>query len=213
MIFRKIDITNQEPISVTIPESWSDVTFEQFRLSQEEGDPLKRVSILTGVPVDYFNKYPELADFYVYLEGVLSWSTEWKESSEKVEVFVLEDEVFHFPEDVGVLSIGLYKDIQSEVQEKKDKVLDTYPLICASYYQLLKDGEYDYTKAKEYYDMFDKQPCTKVFNAAGFFLNKVKGLKSGTIKEPRSRSIRWIKSLLVSIGFLKSSGLKLSQLN
>ena len=213
MIFREIQITNKKPLKIQVPESWDDVTFEQFRLTQKEDDPLKRGSILTGIPVDYFNKYPELADFYVWLEGKLYWSTEWDEDNSKGEVFVLDNEVFNFPKDVGVLSIGLYKDIQSEAQENKDNILDIYPLICASYYQLLKDGEYDYLKAKGYIDMFDKQPCTKVYNAAGFFLNKVNELRNGTIRKPKNLITRMIRSLLVSIGFQRYSGLKLSQLN
>ena len=109
-----------------------------------------------------------------------------------------------------MLSIGLYKDIQSEAQEKKEDILSIYPLICASYYQLLKDGDYDYTKAKEYVSLFREQPCRKVHNAAGFFLSKVESLRSGTKREPNRGVIATIKRWLVSIGFQKSLDLKLS---
>ena len=143
----------------------------------------------------------------------MSWSNEWDDSKSKGEVFILDNETFSFPEDVGMLSIGLYKDIQNEAQENNDNILDIYPLICASYYQTLKDGEYDYKKASEYVGMFEEQPCTKVYNAAGFFLNKVQGLRSGTKVGLRSRTTRQIKNLLVSIGFLKSSSLKLHRHN
>jgi len=211
MIFREITITNQPTLKVTIPESWEDVTFSKLQALMLEEEAIKRVSILTNIPYEFFAKYPELADFYVYLEDKLSWSNTWEEEDSEVETFILDNEVFNFPKEIGMLSIGLYKDIQSEAQEKKDEILSIYPLICASYYQLLKDGDYDYTKAKEYVPMFMEQPCRAVHNAAGFFLSKVETLRSGTKKEPKQGVIPTIKRWLVLIGFLKSSVLKLSQ--
>lgn len=209
MIFRKIKITGQKTLHVSIPESWDDVTFKQFRDIHKEEDSLKRVSILTDIPYELFNKYPELADFYVWLESKLSWASEWDETNTDCEVFILEDETFNFPKDVGMMSIGLYKDMQNEAQENKDNIIDIFPLICASYYQLIKDGEYNYVKANELVNLFDNQPCVKVYNAAGFFLNKVNVLRNGTKKGLKSRVIQTIKSLLGSIGFRKYSGLKL----
>ena len=209
MIFRQIKITNEKPLSIQIPESWDDVTYRQLESLMSEDDSLKRVSILAGIPVDMFSKYNELVDFYVWLESKLDWSNKWDEEDSKVETFILDKEVFNFPKEIGMLSIGLYKDIQSEAQENKDNVLSIYPLICASYYQTLKDGEYDYTKSKGYIDMFKDQPCRKVWNAAGFFLNKVESLRSGTKRGVRSRVIQTIKSLLVLIGFQRYLGLKL----
>ena len=209
MLFRSIKITGQKDLDITIPESWDDVTFKQLQLIYNEEDSLKRVSVLTGIPVESFTKYPELADFYVWLESKLSWSSEWMEADNDGVVFVLEDDSFYFPKDVGVLSIGLYKDIQKEATDNKDNIIDIYPLICASYYQLLKDGEYDYIKASELVPMFENQPCNKVYQAAGFFLSKVNVLRSGTKKGVRSRVIVMIRSLLGSIGFRRYSGLKL----
>ena len=65
MIFREIKITGQDTLKVTIPESWGDVTFKQLAKVIKEEDALVRVSVLTGIPVELFSKYPELADFYV----------------------------------------------------------------------------------------------------------------------------------------------------
>ena len=209
MIFKKIKITSEKPLSITVPESWDEVTFKQFYDLQKEEESLKRVSILTGIPVYMFIKYPELADFYVWVEDNLKWVNLWDNKPSDSEGFLIDGEVFQFPKDVGILSIGLYKDIQSDAQENKDDVLSIYPFICASYYQLLKDGEYDYLKAKEYISVFDKQPCTKVYNAAGFFLSKVNELRNGTKPKLRDRVIQMIKSLLGSIGFQRYSGLKL----
>lgn len=211
MIFREIKITNQPTLKVTIPESWDDVTFSKLQELMLEDDSIKRVSILTNIPYELFTKYPELADFYVWLEDKLSWSNTWEEEESEVETFILDNEVFNFPKEIGMLSIGLYKDIQSEAQEKKDDILSIYPLICASYYQLLKDGDYDYTKAKDYVPMFMEQPCRKVHNAAGFFLSKVEALRSGTKRGPKQGVIPMIKRWLGSIGFQKSLDLKLSQ--
>ena len=213
MIYREIKISKQKPLKVTVPESWNDVTFNQFEGIQRESDVLKRVSILTGIPVNLFSSYPELADFYVWLEGKLSWSSEWDEEDSKCESFIIGNEVFNFPKDIGVLSIGLYEDIKKEVQENKDNLLSIYPLICASYYQLLKDGEYDYSKASTYVNLFNEQPCRKVYNAASFFLSKVNELKSGTLKEQNHPIIRTIRRWLGSIGFQRYSGLKLYQRN
>lgn len=213
MIFREIKITGQDTLKVNIPESWEDVTFKQLAKVIDEEDALLRVSVLTGIPVELFSKYPELADFYVWLENKLGWSSEWKDVDSNAEVFLLKDEVFSFPKDVGILSIGLYKDIQSEAQKNVDKVHSIYPLICASYYQIIKDEEYDYIKAQSYVSMFEEQPCKKVYNAAGFFLSKVTELRGGTKKGLRVRVIQTIKRWLGSIGFQKYLGLKLSRLN
>ena len=147
MIYRKIKITGQKPIEVTIPESWDDVTFKQLTLISDEKDSLVRVSVLTGIPVEFFNKYPELADFYVYLEEKLSWSNRFDLEDSSLEVFLLENETFSFPKDVGTLSVGLYQDLQNEAVENKDNIVSIYPLIVASYYQLKKDGDYDYLKS------------------------------------------------------------------
>jgi len=209
MIFREIKITNEKPLSIQIPESWNEVTYNQLEKVMGEDEPLRRVSILTNITYELFNKYPELADFYVWLESKLDWSNKWDEEDSEVETFILDKEVFNFPKEIGMLSIGLYKDIQSEAQENKDNVLSIYPLICASYYQTLKDGEYDYTKAKEYVSLFREQPCRKVWNAAGFFLNKVKLLRSGMKREQRKGIIPMIRKWLGLIGFQKSLGLKL----
>jgi len=209
MIFREIKITNQKPVKAEIPESWDDVTFKQLNALMNDDDTLSRLSILTNIPKHYFSKYPELADFYVWVESKLEWANKWDEDNSDVETFMLKDGVFNFPKDIGMLSVGLYKDIQSEVQENKDDILSTYPLICASYYQIIKDGEYDYIKAKEYISMFDDQPCKAVWNAAGFFLSKVESLKNGTKRGVRGRVIQVIKRWLALIGFRKYSGLKL----
>lgn len=213
MILREIKITNQPTLHVYIPESWDDVTFKQVADLQKEEDPLKRLAILTGIPDFLFDKYPELADFYVWVESKLSWSNEWKENESKLEVFILEDDVFHFPEDIGIHSVGLYEDIKKELQENKGNEIVMYPLICASYYQILKDGKYDYTKAAEYIEVFNQQPCRKVFNSATFFLNKIQRLRSGTGKEPKTPVTQMIKKLLGLKGYQKYSGLKLSSLN
>ena len=209
MIFRKVKITGQKDLKVHIPESWDDVTFKQLSLISDEEDGLKRVSILTNIPVETFNKYPELADFYVWLEDKLSWVNTFEPKDKDVEVFILDNDVFHFPKDIGILSIGLYQDIRNEAVENKDKIFTIYPLICASYYQLLRDGEYDYTKASELVELFENQPCIKVYNAAGFFLNKLNVLRSGTKVGVKSKVIQMTKSLLGLIGFQKSSALKL----
>jgi hypothetical protein len=213
MIFREIKITGQDTLKVNIPESWEDVTFKQLANIIDEKDALVRVSVLTGIPVELFSKYPELADFYVWLETKLDWSSEWKDGGSDSEVFNLDDGTFYFPKDVGVLSIGLYKDIQSEAQKNKEKLHSIYPLICASYYQIIKDGEYDYIKAQNYVSMFEEQPCMKVYNAAGFFLTNVTALRNGTKKGRKSLVIQTIKKWLGSIGFQKYSGLKLSRPN
>ena len=213
MIYKQIKITNQKPLEVTIPESWDDVTFKQLKGIHNEEDGLKRLSILTGIPVDLWSKYAELADFYVWLETNLAWSSEWKEEKSNSEVFVLDNDTFYFPKDVGVLSIGLYKDMQNEATENKDNIVNIYPLICASYYQTIRDGEYDYNKANELVEVFENQPCRKVYNAAGFFLNKVIGLRNGTKVGVRNRVIQQIKSLLGSIGFQRYSGLSLRSRN
>jgi len=213
MIFREIKITNQKPIKAVIPESWDDVTFSQFHKLMNESSAIKRVSILTGVNPNFFNKYPEMADFYVWIEEKLSWSNKWDEEESDCEVFLLGDEVFNFPKDIGVLSVGLYKDIQNEVESNKDDIISIYPLICASYYQAIRDGEYDYKKAADCVGMFNEQPCRKVFNAGGFFLSKVKKLRSGTKVGAKAKIIQMIKNWLALIGFQKYSGLKLYPAN
>jgi len=214
MIPRKIKITGQPTLSISIPESWDDITFAQLGGIMNEEDSLKRLSILTGIPYDFWETFPEMADFYVWVESKLNWSNEYKEDDTELKPFIIKDnEIFNFPEEVGILSIGLYKDIQSEAQENKDDLLSIYPLICASYYQLLKDGEYDYLKAKEYIGVFNQQPCKKVYNAAGFFLNKIDRLRSGTKKGLKYRLTRTIKGWLGLIGFQKPLDLKLSPLN
>ena len=181
MICSKIEITGQEDLSIEVPESWKDVTFNQFHLISKEEDVLKRISILTNIPYEMFNKYPELADFYVWVENKLSWSTNWDETSSSSVNFIMGDKgVFNFPEDIGVLSIGLYKDLQKEAQDNNDDVYSIYPLICASYYQTITDGDYDYTKAMELAKVFNEQPCAKVYQAAGFFLKRLNELRNGT---------------------------------
>ena len=106
MIFREIKITGQDTLKVQIPESWEDVTFKQLTNVIEEKDALVRVSVLTGIPVDLFSKYPELADFYVWLEAKLDWSSEWNEEASDTQVFNLEDGTFYFPKDVGIRHRG-----------------------------------------------------------------------------------------------------------
>ena len=211
MIFREIKITGKDTLKVSIPESWDDVSFKQFRLISNEKDELKRLSILTGIPTDLFNKYPELADFYVWVGNNLRWSNEWVEDESSSECFLIEDDVFHFPKDVGMLSIGLFKDIQNEASENIDDITSIYPLICASYYQLLKDGEYDYVKAEGYKKLFENQPCKKVYNSAGFFLSKVNELRDGTKVKRKSQVILTIRKWLGLIGFQRFSGIKLRQ--
>lgn len=213
MIFRDIKITGQDTLKVRIPENWDDVSFKEIQLLTNEKDELKRLTILTGIPFNLWDKYPDLADFYVWVSDKLLWANSFDEEDSNLEVFILEDEIFNFPKDVGVLSIGLYKDIQSEAHKNKDNILSIYPLICASYYQIMKDGEYDYSKAEKYVGMFEDQPCKKVYNSGGFFLSKVKGLKSGMKTGARNRVTRTIRSLLGSIGFQRYSGLKLYPLN
>lgn len=223
MIFRKIKITGQKDLSVSIPESWADVTFKQFVALANEKEPIERLSILTGIPSDLFVTYPDLADFYVWVETKLAWSNDWAESKSKGELFNIKGEQFHFPKEIGILSIGLYEDMKATIQEKvegadndedrKLRQIETYPLICAAYYQLHRDGEYNYLKAEELVKVFENEPCEKVINCGGFFLNKVESLRNGTKKEPRNLVTRTTKFLQGLIGYPKSLELKQSSLN
>jgi len=205
VIHKKLKI-GKETIPYHIPESWEDVTFKQFLECSEEKDGITRVSILTGVPKEFF-QYDELINHYIWLEGQLSWSHQFKEKESSMEMFKTLEGYFYFPEDVEMKSIGAYKDIQSEAQEVENP-LEVYPFIVSAYYVLERDGEYDYGKAKEMISYFENQPCTAVINSGSFFLNKLERLRNGTKPTQKTLVTRAIKYLQDMIGFQKSLGLK-----
>ena len=207
MIHKTIKI-GKEKLSISIPENWREVTFKQFLECNKENDSLKRVSILTGIPLEFF-QYQELVDVYVWIEGVLSWSNEFIEKDSKVEVFKTPTGLFYFPKDIELKSIGAYKDIQSEAQDHEENILEIFPFICSAYYVLDRDGEYDYAKAKSMIGYFESESCMSVLNSGNFFLNKLKNLRSGTERIQRSPTIRVTKFLQAMIEYLKSLVLKL----
>ena len=204
MLYRKIKITGQKSIHANIPQSWSEVTYKQFLEVKDEKDPIKRVSILTDIPVEFF-QYKEMVDFYIWLEEKLIWSNKYEEEDSSGEFFRIDDYNFHFPKDINLKSIGLYWDIQSEAQESDKDVLKIFPFICAGYLQLELDTEYDYGKAKEYEKYFMSQPCNKVLNCGNFFLSKVNKLKNGTGQIQSSLITLLTKYLQGTISWLKSS--------
>jgi len=206
LIHKKLTIDKQT-ITYHIPESWGDVTFKQFLECSEEKDGINRVSILTGIPKDFF-QYQELVNHYIWLEGQLEWSHTFEEKEADVAMFQTPEGYFYFPKDIEMKSIGAYKDIQSEAQEVENP-LEVYPFIVAAYYVLDRDGEYDYGKAKEMLGFFEGQSCIEVINSGSFFLNKLQKLRSGTKPTQKPLNIRVIKYLRDMIRFLKSLVLKL----
>ena len=207
MIHKKLTIDRQT-IPYHIPESWEEVTFKQFLECSEEKDSITRVSILTGIPKEFF-QYQELVNHYIWLEGQLSWSHTFEEKESNVAMFKTPEGYFYFPKDVEMKSIGAYKDIQSEAQEVENP-LEIYPFIVSAYYVLDRDGEYDYGKAKEMIGFFECQSCIEVINAGGFFLNKLERLRSGTKATRKTLITQVIKSLQGMIQYLKCSVLKRS---
>lgn len=205
---------------IELPESWDDVTFEQFVALQVcDNVDLKAVSILTGVSKEDWAESNNTSLYYYCMNAIYKWiksGINEINDSETRKIKWMSDEM-EFG-DIGENTVAQFEDAkillqQYEVMYKTkpfDAMAKYYPLICAIYLQPKASKEkYNYGKAESLVGQIRTLPAPMVIGIVNFFLLRfivsTTGIEGSV---PRQISL-WKKLKLVLVRSIKRSALRL----
>lgn len=192
--------TTKRKLSLHIPSSWYDVTFEQWLQLQawDKKDLIKLIAILSGESLDTILTLPSSkADMKTLKSLSFLYDPAFELDQIKMpKVLRLDDMVIEIPQDIMKETLGqkimlmqfindpdYSVQIEAEVKET-DKVKGTPEVrdhakvlhICAAIYlqPALDQSNFDAEKAEGYFDKFLKLPVTDVYPIGSFFLDRSK---------------------------------------
>lgn len=167
---------NGVKVKKEIPDSWDQVTFEQFlKLAQCKSDPAKILSVFTGV------KETVLIKSRIQNLGLVVQHLSFLEKPMSV---VIPKKIFNYkiPENLEFQSIAQYQDLEAECakfsQKKEDEIENAkrFPLMVATY--CVED--YSWEAAEKLAPIFYGAPCEEVLAVGNFTLVKLVELKANT---------------------------------
>lgn len=169
-------------VKYNLPETWLDVTFEQYIKIQEvdEKTKLKKsiaiLSILSGIEIEILNDLP--LDMLNKFVGFLDFVSQ-EIPTEKKKCLIINDIEHEYLGSLEKISIGQYADIDFEINQERTP-LRTLSYILPILY-LPKGKEYNSAYSESVVNDFLNLPVTDVFGVIGFFLSNYKSSKKNTI--------------------------------
>lgn len=200
---------------VNIPQSWGELSFgaalDWITFASEQQSPrdfyLKSVSVITGLPVDFWAQYTDLEQY----ESLKQWASFLYDNDQnKHEVEAMESasmrpvefegKTYRFPTDLGTIPVGLYEDAKGVIsamvananagQEEGDDRefnLRNFLIDSGTLFKLMlqveRDGEYDSEKAMAI--DISGVPYAAVLAWRGFFFQKLTELQNGIMAKSR----------------------------
>lgn len=156
-----------------IPESWDEITLEQFQkimaLTNEEGkttDIIELLSILTGKDKASVQQLP--AEFVDSLLARILFlnQTPQAESSNKIEI----DGEVYLVNVMEKLKMGEYVDVNTALEGDKENYANILGILCRKENEIY-DDDFIANKLDDRIEMFKQQPITKILPIITFFLN------------------------------------------
>jgi hypothetical protein len=194
---------------IELPESWDDVTFEQFvKLQVCDNVDLNAVSILTDVSKEDWANSNKTSLYYYCMNNISKWITsgineindseirkiKWR--SKELEFGDLGENTVAQFEDAKILLAKYDTLYKSHPFDAMDKY---YPLICSIYLQPKAGKEkYDFSKAESLVEQIRQLPAPMVIGIVNFFLLKYIVSMSG-IKGNAPKQISLLKRLKLGL--------------
>jgi hypothetical protein len=164
--------------------TWKDLNWKQYHALMtkvESGaDNLDYVSVVYGVGLEELKQKPvnEVMDL---IKSVSFISELPNKETFKVNSLL----GYPLPSDIGGWPFGLIEDIKALTMQvvhsvdQVDTMQKNYPLIVASAYQYLKDGNYNSTEAAKLVPTIEALPWMDIYSIVDFFFLKSIGLEVG----------------------------------
>lgn len=200
-----------------LPTSWQEVTLSQWRRMAESKDLTDNIAIFTGIDRETLLKSQ--------ISGLDTLITTLSFTSKVMQPPGYTPTIgpYRLPANskgqfnIQYESLGQFEDARAaitktgDVDNKLKGTIDMYVSIIAIYLQKIRDGEYDYLKAKDMEPEIESYPVMEVLSLGSFFLIKQLSLLLGTQKTSRTtppkkgkkslkRSSRSSGAMLKSIG-------------
>jgi hypothetical protein len=166
---------------IELPESWDDVTFEQFvKLQVCDNVDLNAVSILTGVSKEDWANSNKTSLYYYCMNSISKWITSGINEINDSEIRKIKwmSETMEFG-DLGENTVAQFEDAKI-LLAKYDTLYKThpfdamdkyYPLICSIYLQPKASKEkYNFGKAEALVSQIRTLPAPMVIGVVNFFL-------------------------------------------
>jgi hypothetical protein len=192
-----------------LPESYEEVTFEQFmNLADCDSVNLKAVSILTRISENIWAESNNIPMYYFCFNAISNWMGKGLAELNDREVNRLTYLSKHIEfADIGEQSVAQYEDLKLllakyQTEYEKDPIAAMkayYPLFVAIYLQPKTSGEkYDYSMAKEMVTQINQLPAPTIIGIVNFFLTKL-AVSSIGIKSSALNSSSWWKKLMLAL--------------
>jgi hypothetical protein len=164
--------------------TWKDLNWKQYHALMtkvESGaDNLDYVSVVYDIDLEDLKQKPvnEVMDL---IKSVSFISELPKKETFKVNSLI----GYPLPSDIGGWPFGLIEDIKALTMQvvhsvdQVDTMQKNYPLIVASAYQYLKDGNYNSTEAAKLVPTIEDLPWMDIYSIVDFFFLKSIGLEVG----------------------------------
>lgn len=194
--------TSEGKKKVKVPESWEDVTTDQYQRLHSDWDSeniVQLFSILTGESYKglYESKNKELeSSLYHCVSFVLETQFKFVKVPKEIK---LHGRAIKIPKNVGSLSIG--QNIHVREKLEKCKVIDEAISVAISVYlQPLYDrAPFDFERAMEFHDEVLKMPITETYPIGFFLLSHATRDGRTILKRWLHTFIRYFRAMLKSV--------------
>ncbi len=167
-------VTNKGKQAVSVPDSWAEISFEQFLLienSWDRKDPVHLFSIITGID---FETLQESQDDYIeetlyrLVSFVFANTPDWDNLTPPKKIMI-NGRIIAVPSDIGAGTLGQKVMLNTALSTVKDVSQLMIEALCI-YLQPLYHGKYDQNKFNEFKQVLMKAPVLDCYAIARFFL-------------------------------------------
>lgn len=184
---------------------WEDLTLNQYcNISKKGGDILKEVCTHSRIDYEVFknSRIEGLESLILTLSFIKKPPVipEYVPTIGKYSLPATKDGKF----DITLESLAQFEDMKALIKKLPDNDLaaltDSFPEYVAIYLQKIRDGEYNYNKAKEMVEEVRNMKAVEVISLGSFFLIKLLNLVNGTTvnSQPTNPSQKKLKRATTS---------------
>lgn len=162
-----------------LPTSWDDLKFWQYReILRATPETTNEQLLAKFLKIDYaMFQDSVLVGFepvLIALQFMAKPPSHWNQANpSKIGNYIL-------PADITLETVIQYEHMKKLAFQKKPfiELVDDYPMIVAIYAQKIRDGKYDYQKARQMSAELEEYNAREIIEAANFFLAKLLTLNS-----------------------------------
>jgi hypothetical protein len=187
-----------------IPSKWEDLKFKEYieYINIEKKDIYSVLEIFTGIDRKSWEQSNNIKGFYVIIDALEFIAKKPKKKYKCPPAVEVDGKIYKVPKDLDTHTVKQYEDmravLQTEMKNKKNFEVESYPKIAAIYMSKEIFGEYSIKNWKKTIPIIENLPYFEVVGIGNFFLMNLIGLRIGTNPFARKLSIlmrSWMQGL------------------